>query len=280
MSQNQLSCRVGPPDWEGDLVDSGSCLRVRAPDGRSDDCGRGAPNLRPRPRHPCRCASCRSRTPDRSGRAAGPPLRAYAGRCRPARSRAEPRHRCPTHSSARAGHAGRRRRRGVPALRVLRLRLEPVDCPQPLRVRRRRARRAVHRHRSRRLRPGDRPGGQVGRRPLRRHLGQHARGVDQYLLHLQPELRREHDAAVHAAAAARVPYRCPAHAARRLAHQPGHLGHRPRRDRRQTPSPTSASPTGTSSMRAPPRKCSGSRWRWPSSSWRTTGSGSRSARWP
>ena len=104
---------------------------------------------------------------------------------------------------------------------------------QPLRVRRRRASRPADRLRRGQLRPRDWPGGQVGRRPVRPHLGHYPVGVDQHLLDLQPELRREHDAAVHAAVAARLPDRSAAHATGRLAHQPGHLRHRPRADRRQ-----------------------------------------------
>ena len=62
---------------------------------------------------------------------------------------------------------------------------------------------------------------EVGRRPVRRRLGQHAVGVDQHLLDLQPELRREHDAAIHAAAAARLSDRFAPYATGRLTHQPG-----------------------------------------------------------
>ena len=67
----------------------------------------------------------------------------------------------------------------------------------------------------------------------KRGLEQQPVGVEQHLHELQPELQREHDPGLHAAAAARLPDGRAAHATGRSEHQPRHLRHRSRADHRQ-----------------------------------------------
>ena len=130
--------RVGLPDWRV-IVSTHVCAFAFAPPMAGLLLAAGAASdACPDRRRNCRREGCRRRLASDPGRAAGPPLRPRARRCRPACSRTESRHRRAAHRPARAGHANRRGQRGVPALCILRLRPQPGHHAQPLRVRRRR----------------------------------------------------------------------------------------------------------------------------------------------